>query len=207
MKTCYIVGAGEYFEPFLKEENDFVIAADGGYTYLKEAGIRPDLCVGDFDSFGGNPVGNTLDGIPVERHPTRKDDSDLSLAFRSGFARGYRRFVFLGATGGRADHTVANLQLLSFVRDQGADAVLRFPKQDAFLVRNESRTVTGRVGAYLSVFAFGGKAEGVTYSGLSYPLDGATLTPDFPLGLSNAFAEPTAVISVSQGTLLVFAER
>ena len=40
---CYIVGAGEPFLPIFPKENDYVIAADGGYERLAEAGIRTDL--------------------------------------------------------------------------------------------------------------------------------------------------------------------
>ena len=47
---CYIVGAGEPFVPFSPKENDYVIAADGGYERLCTAGIRTDLLLGDFDS-------------------------------------------------------------------------------------------------------------------------------------------------------------
>ena len=61
MGICYIVGAGECAEiNFKKEENDFVIAADGGYKYLLEAGIIPDAIIGDFDSLGFLPEGNNV---------------------------------------------------------------------------------------------------------------------------------------------------
>ena len=50
-KRCIIVGAGEYFGiPFQIQKDDFIIAADGGYEFLKKEHIVPDLCVGDFDS-------------------------------------------------------------------------------------------------------------------------------------------------------------
>ena len=50
-KTCFIVGAGSFEGMIIKPEpEDLVIAADGGYTYLKEEGIEPDVLLGDFDS-------------------------------------------------------------------------------------------------------------------------------------------------------------
>lgn len=202
MKTCYIVCAGDGFRPIAPTAEDLVIAADGGYRYLAAHGIRCDLFVGDFDSFAGNlPT-----GVPVERHPSRKDDSDAALAYAGGYARGYRNFVFLGATGGRPDHTFAMLQLLARIREEGADALLCYPTYDAFVLHNEERRVPGTIGKYLSVFAVGGIAEGVTLRGLSYPLDDVTLRPDVPLGLSNAFTAPEAEIVVRRGTLLVMKE-
>lgn len=60
-------------------------------------------------------------------------------------------------------------------------------------------------GTLVSVFCHGDRAEGVTLTGLSYPLDGADLTGDFPLGVSNRRLEGRpATVSVRRGTLLIF---
>ena len=49
--VCWIVGAGS-FDGFLgkPEQGDLLIAADGGYQYLKQLGIEPQVLMGDFDS-------------------------------------------------------------------------------------------------------------------------------------------------------------
>lgn len=59
---------------------------------------------------------------------------------------------------------------------------------------------------YLSVFCNSGSAEGVTLSGLKYPLENDTLTGDFPLGVSNQFLGCEAVVSVRKGSLLLLWE-
>ena len=60
-------------------------------------------------------------------------------------------------------------------------------------------------GTLVSVFCHGDRAEGVTLTGLSYSLDGADLTGDFPLGVSNRRLEGLpATVSVRRGTLLIF---
>ena len=55
-KTGIIVGAGS-FDGMMERpgESDLVIAADGGYAYLKEMGIEPDVLLGDFDSLEVTP--------------------------------------------------------------------------------------------------------------------------------------------------------
>ena len=58
----------------------------------------------------------------------------------------------------------------------------------------------------LSVFALGGPCEGVYIRGAKYPLEGATLTPEFPLGMGNDFTAAEAEIGVETGTLLVITE-
>ena len=44
-------------------------------------------------------------------------------------------------------------------------------------------------------------------SGVFYPLSDATLTPDYPLGVSNEFTEPSAVLSCTGGSGLVVLTR
>jgi thiamine pyrophosphokinase len=53
------------------------------------------------------------------------------------------------------------------------------------------------------VFSAGERAEGVTLKGLKYPLEDATLTCDYPLGVSNEFAGGPAEVTVRDGTLLI----
>lgn len=200
-KICYIVGAGEGFVPFTPQEGDLVIAADGGYDTLVRAGVRPDLFVGDMDSLSEPP------SVPVERHPVRKDDTDTALAYRAGLARGYRHFVLLSCVGGREAHTFANLSLLAGARREGARLLLVGERETSFVIENESVILTRPAGYHLSVFAFGGKARAVTLRDLSYPAEHLTLFPDVPLGVSNAFCDAPATVSVGEGRLLLMCER
>lgn len=64
-----------------------MIAADGGYTYLKEEGIEPDVLLGDFDSLKRVPEHRHL-----ERHSPIKDDTDMALAAAYGMEQGCGRF-------------------------------------------------------------------------------------------------------------------
>jgi thiamine pyrophosphokinase len=53
------------------------------------------------------------------------------------------------------------------------------------------------------VFCLGAKAEGVCLENLKYNLENATLTGDFPLGVSNHFIGQEAKISVADGILTI----
>ena len=46
----------------------------------------------------------------------------------------------------------------------------------------------------------------MTIAGVYYPLADATLSPTFPLGVSNSFVGKPATVTVRRGTLLIFAE-
>lgn len=194
--VCYIVCALPQSHALAPNEGDLVIAADGGYAQLN--GIRPDLVVGDFDSLGYVP-----DGEEIVRHPVEKDDTDTMLAARLGLARGYRRFVLLGGVGGRLDHTLANIQTLAFLRENGARAALLGEAETITFLQNESLHFRAGLDGTISVFCFGETALGVYERGLAYALTNATLFDTNPLGVSNAFTGAPAEVSVREGRLVV----
>ena len=113
---CIIVGAGDFFgfhsDP---APEDLLIAADAGYRWCVQQQVSPDLVVGDFDSLGTAP-----DHPNIIRMPVEKDDTDTLASIRIGLEKGYRQFELYGVTGGRADHTIANLQCLLFLHRHGA---------------------------------------------------------------------------------------
>ncbi len=202
MKTCYIVGAGEFTPRDLcPAEGDFVIAADGGLRALETLNIKPDLLIGDLDSLGDHPL---PDGIPLEKHPVEKDDTDTGIALAQGYAMGYRQFVLCGCAGGRVDHLMANFQSMARYSKLGAAVRLIAPEYDAYTLSNGTLALSHRPeGTTVSIFCHGNQAEGVSIRGLYYPLDGYTLTCDHPLGVSNQHTNESAVISVRNGTLLI----
>ena len=73
----------------------------------------------------------------------------------------------------------------------------------AAVVRNGSLEFPAGLDGTISVFCLGSDARGVTLKGLSYPLENAALTADFPLGVSNHILEPTATITVRKGALAI----
>lgn len=199
---CYIAGAGSWYGgPFAPNDGDCVIAADGGYRYLLEHNIRVDLVMGDFDSIERPDVEN------VRTYQREKDDTDLLIAVKEGYARGYRNFILYGGTGGdRFDHTVGNLQVLIWLAKRDARSCLIGKKTMITAVHNGTITLPPEFNGYISVFSMSEKAEGVTIAGLKYTMENGTLTNDYPLGVSNEFIGRTARISVQNGTLLVVAE-
>jgi thiamine pyrophosphokinase len=193
---CHIVCALPQDYALRPAPGDLVVAADGGFARLN--GVRADLVVGDFDSLGYVPEGEN-----VIRHPAEKDDTDAMLAARLGLERGYRAFLLYGGAGGRLDHTLANIQTLAFLRENGARAALPGQGETITVLANETLRFREGLSGVVSVFSYGGAARGVFERGLKYPLADATLTDDRPLGVSNAFTGRAAEVSVRDGKLLV----
>lgn len=201
-RVCYVFGAGDGCEVrVLPGDADLVVAADGGLRLLESLGICPDVTLGDFDSLDFVPEGEQVRVFPVV-----KDETDLMLACREGLARGYRVFRLYGGLGGaRISHTVANLQLLRWLADQGAEGTLYGRTFEVTLLREKTVRFPAEQTGYLSLFAAGDRAV-VTVRGAAYELEKGTLTGHFPLGVSNAFCGRETEVTAHEGDLLLILE-
>lgn len=197
--VCYIVGAGECDTLQLTvQPEDLVIAADAGYARLQQAGIRPHLVIGDFDSLGNIP-----DADHVITLPAVKDITDTWAAVEQGRQRGYTRFALYGCTGGRFDHTIANVQTAANLAERGMECTIVDGKRVInALADGGELTFDETYRGYISVFSHSDKCR-VTIRGLKYELEAATLINRFPLGVSNEFTGRRASVSVTGGIALV----
>lgn len=186
-------------------DNALVIAADSGIDYAHELGLRVDIAVGDFDSV--TPAGLAraeAEGARVERHPAAKAETDLELALGAALAADADEILVLGVGGGRLDHHVANLLVLT--SDRFARCRISAVDGDArvHVVHGGTGTtlLPGAVGETLTLLPVGGPATGITTGGLHYPLRGETLTPGTTRGVSNVVAAAVATVELETGTLL-----
>jgi len=205
---CIIIGAGDLTmgEIALGEE-DFCIAVDGGLSYCPILNVEPDLLIGDFDSVSDKEkeaVVALQQQIPerVICLPTEKDDTDMLAALKYGLELGYRDFRIYAGTGGRFDHTFANIQCLLYLKNNGACGYLVDGTGMILVLQNESVSFRKELEGYLSLFSLGKEAKGVAISGMKYSLKDAVITNDFPIGISNEFVGEEATISVEDGELL-----
>ena len=205
---CIIITAGELGDPQRYQEcfrpGDFIICCDGGYAHANTLGVKPDLILGDFDSYAGI----LPQGIPTEGFSSIKDDTDTMLAIKEGIHRGYEEFLLVAALGGRLDHTYANLQSLAYLRRAGKQGCILGAKDRVYLLLGgETLTLSQEKGVAVSVFSYTPESKGVTLEGLYYPLKEASLTSGFPLGVSNKFVEEKAQITLQQGELLIIVSQ
>ncbi|MDY6016505.1 MAG: thiamine diphosphokinase [Oscillospiraceae bacterium] len=199
MKSCHIVGAGECNELIIKKESgDLIIAADGGYAYLEKAGIKPDIAIGDFDSLNFSPVCEKV----IKLNPI-KDITDMYAAVNVGIEEGYSCFHLYGATGGRIDHTIANIQLIASLAQNKMKAFIHDGNTVITAICNDSLEFSTENKGYISVFSHSEKCSGVYLKGLKYMLENAELTNTFPLGVSNEFIGEKSEIIIGNGTAIV----
>ena len=180
------------------------MACAAGYRNAALLGVTPDLIVGDFDSA---PQPQTSGRTIVLPHV--KDDTDTHYAARVLLEQGFRSVTLLGALGGaRLEHTLANLHTALFLAKQGVEVLLADERSEVrILCPGRPLALDRRDWAYLSLFPLEGNLTGVEETGTFYPLKDATLTPDYPLGVSNEFAAPQATLYCKTGWGVVILTR
>lgn len=196
---CYIAGGGtNYGLRFIPRSGDLVIAADAGLRCLERQGILADYIIGDFDSLSYVPQAPNVTVLSPE-----KDVTDMSAAVSIGIEKGYDLFHMYSGTGGRIDHTIANLQLLADLASQGRQGFLFDSSSIITAIRNTTLSFKEIPSGYVSVFSHSEQSVGVTLRGLKYELENAVLQNTFPLGVSNEFTGTQSSITVENGTLLI----
>lgn len=211
-KTCYIIGAGEIFEnDFVllnnRTTNDCIIAADGGFCHLQAHNILPDILIGDLDSVSEDTITKLSDQINIITLNPIKDNTDMDACVCHGMSLGYTNFVLLGASGGRLDHTLANIQLMHRIATLG-HSICMYSKENLLqIICNNSVHFPATCHGMISVFSLTDTSLGVCESGLKYTLNNAELSNQVALGVSNEFIGIPSTISVEKGTLLIVSPR
>lgn len=196
-------GISPQMRRYLQKE-DYIVACDAGYRNAEALGVTPDLIVGDFDSA---PRPDTQGDMVVLPHV--KDDTDTHYAARWLLEHGAKQVTMLGALGGaRMEHTLANIATGLYLARAGVRVILADERSELhYLLPGHPLSLPRGNWMYLSLFPIDGSLTGVSMSGVFYPLSDATLTPDYPLGVSNEFTAFTAELSCTGGSGLVVLTR
>ncbi|MGN0603834.1 MAG: thiamine diphosphokinase [Oscillospiraceae bacterium] len=200
MSDCYIIGGANIgnYDFVTIPKGSFVIAADSGVSHLGGFKVKPDIIMGDFDSCS---VPTCYD-CEILRFKPEKDDTDLMLAAKKALSLGYKRIFFLGATGGRLDHTVAAFQTLEYICEHGADGAILDENNAVYIQDIGKKRYKADKCCYFSVFSLSDEAK-VTISGTKYEVTEQKIVRSFPLGVSNEFSDEFAEIEVLDGKILV----
>ncbi len=208
MTKCLVVGAAPSPHKGLDfmldaMEFDAIMAADGGYSALKERAIEPDVVFGDFDSLGYVP--NHPHCIQFDAH---KDFTDLDLALQYSLDEGFDEVVVCDAFVGRLDHSLGNLQLLIKYAKKGmciwgaTDEEIIAP----LVAPGPFSAISFASGAkgVLSVISHSDEAYGITEVGLEYGVEDALCFNHVLWGVSNELIGKPARISLEAGSLWAF---
>lgn len=199
------------FKSLFEQNRDFLIGVDRGSLRICEAGFRPRLALGDFDSMSKDELAKVEQNCPELRYSNPvKDDTDSELMLAAALLD-YKidELTVIGALGGRLDHSLVNLLALCEPRFlQMAEKVTLLYKQNEvhFLLPGDHVLHAKPGSSYLGVGNLL-PVEGLTIKGARYEL--ASSNYSYPkMWSSNEFvAGQSVTISLKKGLVLLVYSR
>ncbi len=184
--------------PMLREK-PFIVCADGGANKARKLGIRPNVIIGDLDSISTatRKFFSSITTIQVRSQYS----TDLEKALDYLVRHKYLNAVVVGAMGGRPDHSLSNLSILKKYNKR-----IRLLFSDSLCdIQIVGRRITfeSTIGEVVSLLPLG-RCEGITTSGLEFPLRDEPLELGVREGTSNRAVSSPVSISVKKGSLLLF---
>ena len=192
LKRCESIPTAEHY-----------IGVDKGALTLARNGKRMLLAIGDFDSVEESDLAyiKEYSDTLLQLNPI-KDDTDSEAAVMYAIEKGYQKIHLYGGLGGRLDHAMINLRLVS-----------RFPEtvylhdQNNFIysLAEGVHSIDKRDYTYISFFTED-KAT-ISLEGLKYPLDKQQLTNKDTYTTSNEILEDRGIVTVHAGKVTVIQSK
>lgn len=182
----------------------YVIAADSGWEHAINAGFTPDVLVGDMDSISAEHLqqARALNVHIIEHHP-EKDFTDAEIALALAADKHHHHIHLVSGGGDRFDHLLALVHSLAphageidLTAHVGASRI-------HILQPGHGIQCEATPGQTISLIPLGGKAKGVTTTGLKWNLTKDTLMPFASRGVSNVAIDERVTVQVKRGHLAV----
>jgi len=184
--------------------DDLIIAADGGSQHCIDLDLQPNILIGDLDSVDEKILNNWLsEGVEIIRYSPDKDQTDLELALLYAQKQQVSEILVYGAAGGRLDMTIGNLTLLANPTLQIPITLICGSEKVHLLREGGSLSLIGKPGDTLSLIPLQPGPSTVTTEGLKYPLSSDILEFGYTKGISNQLVSKQARIVLEQGLLVV----
>ena len=109
----------------------------------------------------------------------------------------------IGALGGRIDHTIANINLLYYIRKRSIMPKIISEKEEIYIAMDEEISIDGEIGDTISILPIKNDAKGVTLKNLEYSLENYDMEFSRPLGISNVMTNINCNIKVNEGCIII----
>ncbi len=202
MSKCIIIGNGELGnDVIIKNNDDLLIACDGGYDLIKNKRKDVDYIVGDMDSIKEVPK-----NIKTVQLNKVKDTTDVFEAVKLGIEKQYKVFYLYCCLGKRLEHSLANIQILLFIKKCDLKGFLIKNKQFFEVLSNETKELDKDCKGYFSLFSLSNKST-ISITNAKYNLNRKVISNSFPLGIDNEFIGESVEIKVHKGDVLLIYEN
>ena len=179
------------------------IGVDKGALTLARNGKRMLLAIGDFDSVEESDLAyiKEYSDTLIQLNPI-KDDTDSEAAVMYAIQKGYQKIHLYGGLGGRLDHAMINLRLVS-----------RFPEivylhdQNNFIFSLAEGVHSIDKCDYTYISFFTEDEATISLEGLKYPLDKQQLTNKDTYTTSNEILEDRGIVTVHAGKVTVIQSK
>ncbi|WP_285766559.1 thiamine diphosphokinase [Peribacillus sp. SI8-4] len=196
-----------------KEMTDVWVGVDRGVLALLESGIEPQYGFGDFDSVSQGEYKEIVQRLQhINLYSSEKDETDLELAFNWAINQKPSEIHILGATGGRIDHFLGNIQLL-----QKESILPLHADMDIYIVDRQNLFTVKTAGSYevpaledkkyVSFLPVTSEVTGITLRGFKYPLRDRSLEIGSTLCISNELISDSGNVSFKEGILMMVRSR
>ena len=183
----------------VKIEGDYLVGVDGGTQQILNQGKKPNLIIGDFDSYA-----NKQNNIEQIRLKVDKDLTDSETAILELIKRGYSEIDIYGVEGGRLDHIYSNIMLLVFAGRQNVKVRAVLENGIATYYAEGKNEIDATKGNIVSIFPYA-ETQVIKSTNLKFQLNNLTLkVPSQVSGLSNIALEDSPTIDVSSGDGIIF---
>lgn len=210
MKIVIVSGGKHPTEEILKkyiDKESYIICADSGADGLYKYGYVPNVLLGDFDSIDKEVLNYyTNKKCNIAEYKAEKDFTDTEAAFNEALKCEPSEIIFLGCTGSRLDHVLANFGLLSRCLSLNIKACL-VDENNLITLHNKSFEVNGTFGDTFSLQSFGETVKNLSILGAKYPLYNYDLSFGDPRTVSNEFLNNTVSIQFDRGIIMFLRVR
>jgi len=206
-----ILGGGPVNElPNLQEFNQedvLWLGVDKGVFTLLSLGITPHYAFGDFDSVSREEweqIENKVSNL--RKYKPEKDETDMELALDWALTKEPARIQIFGATGGRLDHFLGNVQMLLKAEiNQLFTHIEIIDRQNHLYVKGPGSHTIEKIleKKYISFIPVTPTVMGLTLEGFKYPLSNCHISLGSTLCISNELLSSSGTFSISEGIVMV----
>ncbi len=189
------------------ESNVIWVGIDRGVFFLLGAGIKPSGAFGDFDSVSEAELAEIEEAVSdLNKFKPEKDETDMELALNWALEQEPESIKVFGATGGRLDHLMANIQMLIKPLQDGSSIHIEIiDKNNILYIKGPGTYTVSELDEfkYVSFLPVTPAVSGMTLENFRYPLKDCHIPMGSTLCISNELIRGHGTFSFSEGILLV----
>lgn len=176
-------GVNSFKDIYRHEDDEFIVAVDGGIVVTATQNLIANIAIGDFDSVDIDRFSSAYEKKIT--FPQEKNASDLELAIEYIAEMNFSRIEIYNGSGNRLDHFMAIIRVM--VKYSDLNIHLLDNSNDIFIITKSLGLIKDKY-KYISFFAIEDNTN-ITLKGFKYDLDNYCLDVDDSICLSNEIVE------------------